>query len=126
MSDNQYKLPSDTFCILPWIHLSTRPDGSMRVCCTANASSVGATNDKEHGGRVGIVKTEDGKPANLNNSYPNGKAGAMRLAIGEEDITPKDFPASALRQCAVWILDEPNGSELGMGVSTVEKAIGDV
>ena len=38
----------------------------MRVCCTANASaSVGATNDKEHGGRVGIIKTEDGKPANL-------------------------------------------------------------
>jgi hypothetical protein len=63
------KLPSDTFCILPWIHLSTRPDGSMRVCCTANASAVGATNDKgDAGGRVGIVKTDDGRPANLNNS----------------------------------------------------------
>lgn len=57
---------SSTFCILPWIHLSTRPDGSMRVCCTANASSVGPTNDKEHGGQVGILKTEDGKPNNLN------------------------------------------------------------
>jgi len=57
---------SDTFCILPWVHLSTRPDGSMRVCCTANASSVGATNDKEHGGQVGILKTDDGKPNNLN------------------------------------------------------------
>ena len=32
--------PSETFCILPWVHLSTRPDGSMRVCCTANASAV--------------------------------------------------------------------------------------
>lgn len=58
--------PSETFCILPWVHLSTRPDGSMRVCCTANASSVGATNDKQHGGQVGILKTEDGKPNNLN------------------------------------------------------------
>ena len=48
------KLPSDTFCALPWMHLSTRPDGNMRVCCTANASSVGPTNDKEHGGQVGI------------------------------------------------------------------------
>jgi hypothetical protein len=38
----------------------------MRVCCTANASSVGPTNDKEHGGQVGIIKTEDGKPNNLN------------------------------------------------------------
>jgi hypothetical protein len=38
----------------------------MRVCCTANASSVGATNDREHGGMVGILKTDDGKPNNLN------------------------------------------------------------
>ena len=60
------KYPSDTFCLLPWVHLSTRPDGSMRVCCTANASSVGATNDKAHGGQVGILKTSDGKPNNLN------------------------------------------------------------
>ncbi|MCJ8275436.1 MAG: hypothetical protein MJK18_01235 [Bdellovibrionales bacterium] len=37
---------SPTFCILPWIHMSTRPNGHMRVCCTANASSAGATNDK--------------------------------------------------------------------------------
>jgi hypothetical protein len=57
---------SNTFCILPWIHLSTRPDGSMRVCCTANASSVGPTNNKEHGGQIGILKTDDGKPNNLN------------------------------------------------------------
>lgn len=64
MSTN--KLPSKTFCILPWVHLSTRPDGSMRVCCTANASSVGPTNDKVHGGMVGVLKTEEGKPSNLN------------------------------------------------------------
>jgi hypothetical protein len=62
------KAPSETFCLLPWVHLSTRPDGSMRVCCTANASSVGATNDKEHGGMVGVLKNDNGKPANLNNS----------------------------------------------------------
>ena len=62
------KLPSSTFCALPWMHLSTRPDGNMRVCCTANASSVGATNDKKHGGQVGVLKTESGAPANLNNS----------------------------------------------------------
>lgn len=63
---NNKKLPSDTFCILPWVHLSTRPDGQMRVCCTANASSVGPTNDKEHGGQVGILKDEEGRPNNLN------------------------------------------------------------
>jgi sulfatase maturation enzyme AslB (radical SAM superfamily) len=62
------KHPSETFCLLPWMHLSTRPNGHMRVCCTANASSVGPTNDKVHGGEVGILKGADGKPANLNTS----------------------------------------------------------
>jgi hypothetical protein len=38
----------------------------MRVCCTANASSVGPTNDKEHGGQVGILKDDEGRPNNLN------------------------------------------------------------
>ena len=58
------KLPSETFCALPWMHLSTRPDGAMRVCCTANASGVGPTNVKELGAKVGELRTEDGKPAN--------------------------------------------------------------
>jgi hypothetical protein len=59
-------MTSKTFCILPWVHLSTRPDGQMRVCCTANASSVGVTNDKIGGGNVGILKDEEGRPNNLN------------------------------------------------------------
>jgi hypothetical protein len=63
-------LPSDTFCALPWIHLSTRPDGNMRVCCTANASSVQDpdSTQKVNGGQVGVLKTDSGVPANLNNS----------------------------------------------------------
>jgi MoaA/NifB/PqqE/SkfB family radical SAM enzyme len=65
---DQQKLPSSTFCILPWIHLSTRPNGHLRVCCTANASSAGATNDKKFGGEVGILKNQDGRPANLNHT----------------------------------------------------------
>jgi hypothetical protein len=36
----------------------------------------------------------------------------MRLAIEDSDITPTKFPASALREMAVWILDEPNASEM--------------
>ena len=59
---------SSTFCILPWIHLSTRPNGHMRLCCTSNASSVGEFNDKKHGGEIGILKNEDGRPANFNHT----------------------------------------------------------
>ena len=31
-------LPSSTFCVL-YMHISTRPNAHMRVCCTANASA---------------------------------------------------------------------------------------
>ena len=43
---------SNTFCPLPWIHLATRPNGDVRVCCTANASGAGAEDVKD----AGLVK----------------------------------------------------------------------
>jgi hypothetical protein len=91
------EFPSDTFCILPWIHLSTRPDGSMRVCCTANASSVGATNDKKHGGRVGIVKTDDGKPANLNTSDLHSAWNNSYMRGVRQQMMAGEKPASCLK-----------------------------
>ncbi len=59
-------IPSNTFCILPWIHLSTRPDGTLRPCCTSNASSAGPLNDDTLQQQVGLIKDEYGKPNNLN------------------------------------------------------------
>lgn len=55
---------SKTFCILPWIHFATRPNGDMRLCCSANAS--GAGNDHS----VGLVKNEKGVPANFGKETP--------------------------------------------------------
>ena len=51
---------SKTFCPLPWIHIATRPNGDVRVCCTANASGAGVDDQKE----VGLVK-QDGVTMNL-------------------------------------------------------------
>lgn len=61
---------SSTFCALPWLHLSSRPDGKMRTCCTSNASSVQDpdSNKKIGGGEVGVVKNDDGIPANFNHT----------------------------------------------------------
>ena len=47
-------MPSDTFCILPWINISTRANGDLRVCCHAN-----------QGPTRGIYKKEDGSNYNL-------------------------------------------------------------
>lgn len=54
---------SKTFCPLPWIHLATRPNGDVRVCCTANASGAGEDDSKE----VGLV-TSNGVNMNLQTS----------------------------------------------------------
>ena len=54
---------SKTFCPLPWIHLATRPNGDVRVCCTANASGAGEDDSKE----VGLV-TANGVNMNLQTS----------------------------------------------------------
>ena len=62
-----------TFCLLPWIHVATRPNGDARLCCGSNASQ--ATKGVLD---AGLVKKEDGVPANfgkenllsaINNTY---------------------------------------------------------
>ena len=55
---------SNTFCILPWIHFATRPNGDMRLCCSANASGAGENHT------VGLVKNETGSPANFGRENP--------------------------------------------------------
>ena len=79
--DDQF--PSSTFCALPWMHLSTRPNGHMRVCCTANASgvAVNASSTNKTVSESGVLRNDDGKPSNLattglmeswNNEYMRG------------------------------------------------------
>jgi len=93
------KLPSETFCALPWMHLSSRPNGHMRVCCTANASAVqdADSSKKVGGGEVGVLKNDDGKPANFNttglkDAWNNSYMRSVRLQMlkGEK-------PASCLK-----------------------------
>jgi hypothetical protein len=57
---------SPSLCVLPWIHIATRPNGDMRVCCVANASGAD-TGEWD----VGLVKKENGQPANFGNSLPS-------------------------------------------------------
>jgi len=53
-----------TFCALPWIHMATRPNGDMRLCCSANASGAGSDHT------VGLVKQQNGDPINFNTVTP--------------------------------------------------------
>lgn len=63
LPNREIKLSSKTFCPLPWIHLATRPNGDVRLCCTANASGAGIVDSKDSG----LVKN-NGSTFNLKNS----------------------------------------------------------
>ena len=94
------KTGSKTFCALPWIHLATRPNGDARLCCVTNASGA-RTGDHT----VGLVKKEDGEPANFGRETPleafnNDYMRSVRLTMLEGKI-----PAS----CTKCFEEESNG-----------------
>jgi len=48
------KLPSKSFCVLPWIHLATHPSGHCSLCCIA-----------DHTNMKSFAKDSFGQPLNL-------------------------------------------------------------
>ena len=94
------KTGSATFCAMPWIHLATRPNGDARLCCVTNASGA-HTGDHT----VGLVKKENGQPANFGKDTPlsawnNDYMKSVRLTMMEGKI-----PAS----CTKCFEEESNG-----------------
>jgi len=79
---------SKTFCVLPWIHFATRPNGDMRLCCSANAS--GAGNDHT----VGIIKNELGKPANFGSETPMSAWNSVYMRSVRTTMLSGNIPAS--------------------------------
>lgn len=90
---------SSTFCALPWVHLSTRPDGSMRVCCTANASGVQDPDSSKrvNGGNAGIVKNENNMPANLNHTSLNDAWNNEYMCNVRKTMLKGEKPTSCLK-----------------------------
>jgi hypothetical protein len=90
---------SPTFCALPWLHLSSRPDGKMRTCCTSNASSVQDpdSNKKVGGGEVGVVKNDDGIPANFNHTSLEDAWNSAYMRNVRKMMLRGEKPASCLK-----------------------------
>lgn len=68
---------SKTFCPLPWIHLATRPNGDVRVCCTANASGAGIVDIKD----AGLVKDMNLKTHTIEEVWNSGFMRNVRLQM---------------------------------------------
>ena len=83
---------SPSFCVLPWIHLATRPNGDMRICCVANASGADSGNYT-----VGLVKMEDGKPANFSHDLPTEAFNNDYMKSVRKTMLAGEVPASCLK-----------------------------
>lgn len=83
---------SPSFCVLPWIHLATRPNGDMRICCVANASGANTGNYS-----VGLVKKENGKPANFGTDLPDEAFNNTFMKSVRKTMLAGEVPASCLK-----------------------------
>ena len=83
---------SPSFCVLPWIHLATRPNGDMRICCVANASGA---DTGDYG--VGLVKMEDGKPANFAHDLPTEAFNNDYMKSVRKTMLEGNVPASCTK-----------------------------
>lgn len=110
---------SSTFCVLPWIHVATRPNGDMRLCCSSNASGA-ATGDHE----VGLVKKENGVPANFGkesvvDAFNNKYMKSVRNTLLEGKIPASctkcfEEEASGIVSKRLWEMYEWNRDELDL------------
>lgn len=91
---------SHSFCVIPWIHMATRPNGDARLCCVTNASGA-ATGDHE----VGLVKKENGRPANFGVDTPLSAWNNEYMRDVRKTMLEGKIPAS----CAKCFEEESNG-----------------
>jgi MoaA/NifB/PqqE/SkfB family radical SAM enzyme len=94
------KTGSSSFCVLPWIHLATRPNGDARLCCVTNASGA-VTGDHT----VGLVKKENGVPANFGRETPLEAFNNQYMRDVRLTMLDSKIPAS----CTKCFEEESNG-----------------
>jgi len=94
------KTGSPTFCVLPWIHLATRPNGDARLCCGSNASGV-ASNDLS----IGLVRKENGQVANFGRDTLQQAFNNVYMRDVRKTMLEGKIPAS----CTKCFEEEHNG-----------------
>jgi len=89
----------NSFCILPWIHLATRPNGDVRVCCTSNASGA-ISNLKE----IGLIKN-NGINMNLRTHSIEDVWNSEQMRTTRLQMLNGEIPPS----CQKCFIEEKNG-----------------
>lgn len=94
------KTGTSTFCVLPWIHSATRPNGDFRLCCVANASGA-VTGDHA----VGLIKKESSEPSNAGKDTPLYAFNNVYMKDVRKTMLAGEIPLS----CTKCFEEESNG-----------------
>lgn len=82
------QLPSETFCILPWIHFFHNPRGEIAPCCAAKAGEFGNLKDFENEAElINMSELKELRVQMLNNEQPS----ACSFCYKEEALGLKSF-----------------------------------
>lgn len=98
--NREIKLSSKSFCPLPWIHIATRPNGDVRLCCTANASGAGYDDVKD----AGLIK-KDGIAMNLRDHTVAEIWNSAHMKQTRIQMLNNEYPTS----CIKCYQEEQNG-----------------
>ena len=93
------KAPQHTFCILPFMHLSTRTDGAMQLCCHTNSSG------KMGDSMPGCNRDDQGNIIYLKNK----KASDYWNTEFYKDIRKQMLNGDKPRACSVCYKEEESG-----------------
>lgn len=86
----QNPLPSNTFCILPWIHFFHDPSGNIQPCCSANHSGEKFGNLKNFTSADEVMNSESMKQLRLD-MLEGKRNSACNQCYREEDIGLDSF-----------------------------------
>ena len=92
-------MKKDNFCILPFIHLSTRTNGAMQLCCHANSST---TKDYR---QPGLNRKSDGDFVYVNKDKPSEYWNTDYMKSVRKKLMNNETP----RECMICYKEEASG-----------------
>lgn len=92
-------MKKDNFCILPFIHLSTRTNGAMQLCCHANSST---TKDYR---QPGLNRKSDGDFVYVNKDKPSDYWNTDYMKSVRKKLMNNETP----RECMICYKEEASG-----------------
>ena len=95
-------VPSKTFCILPWIHLYSNPDGTVLPCCVGDwQQSMGNVQD----GKLETVFNNESFKTMRKNMLAGNKCSQCTACYRDEDAGNSSFRKHSNEQFAKYIDD---------------------